>query len=237
MRKSVEKRCKHVSNMFVSLSSGYDSGLICGILNQLHINYDTIILNNHRENMGTIEQRMLLNSTNMNLMITWDNTNTKNIYKNHLLINAEENVGTGSDCIASSYIMDTAHKYKYRVHISGHGVDEIISDYYGGKFSSNFKGKFPANLNKIFPTDASDTTSKWQNFYNGLMKGNLNREEVIGGLYSIETRFPFLDKNVVQEFLWLHESLKNRYYKAPLKMYLDKLLYPYDQGKKIGFSC
>ena len=66
------------------------------------------------------------------------------------------------------------------------------------------------------------------------MACNIKRDEYIGGYYGIETRYPFLDKDVVQEFLWLSHDLKNKNYKAPLKKYLEILKYPFDLNKKKG---
>ena len=34
------------------------------------------------------------------------------------------------------------------------------------------------------------------------------KEETITGTWGVEGRYPFLDKRVVQEFLWLSNSLK-----------------------------
>ena len=39
---------------------------------------------------------------------------------------------------------------------------------------------------------------------------NLRREEFTSGIFGIETRYPFLDKFVVQEFLNLSVNLKNK---------------------------
>ena len=32
---------------------------------------------------------------------------------------------------------------------------------------------------------------------------NLMKEEMVAGSYGIETRYPYLDRFVIQEFLWL----------------------------------
>ena len=57
----------------------------------------------------------------------------------------------------------------------------------------------------------------------------------MGGAFGIETRYPFLDKAVVQSFLNLRVELKNSAYKAPLNAYLQKRKYPFKQEKR-GFS-
>jgi hypothetical protein len=56
----------------------------------------------------------------------------------------------------------------------------------------------------------------------------------VAGSHSIETRYPFLDKDVVQEFLWLTPELKNKTYKAPIYEYLKRNNFPFAEGKKIG---
>ena len=44
-----------------------------------------------------------------------------------------------------------------------------------------------------------------------------------------------MDKDFVQEFLWLKPELKNRHYKAPIYEYLKLNNYPFEENKKIGF--
>jgi len=65
----------------------------------------------------------------------------------------------------------------------------------------------------------------------------LNKEEYVAGSYGIETRYPFLDTQLVQEFLWLSSDLKNRQYKAPLTEYLERNSYPFQKGNKTGFQA
>ena len=236
LRKSIEKRCKNVDkNVFVSLSSGYDSGLICGILNELNIKYNTICLDNNRENMITVNKRIILNKSGNNHVIKWNNSDHKNEYTAFLDKISNMNYFPTSPSFAACYICDTAKKNNYKINISGHGVDEIMSDYFGSSVS-NFKGIFPINLYDIFPKNSEDNDCVWKNFYNKSMLQNLEREEIVGGSFGIETRYPFLDKFVVQEFLWLETSLKNKFYKAPLKEYLETISYPFDLNKKIGLS-
>ena len=61
------------------------------------------------------------------------------------------------------------------------------------------------------------------------------KEEMVAGAYGIETRYPFLDFKVIQEFLWLDIELKNQIYKAPLSNYLKINNYP-NHKKKLGFN-
>jgi hypothetical protein len=67
------------------------------------------------------------------------------------------------------------------------------------------------------------------------MVSYLAKEEYVAGSYGIETRYPYLDKHVVQEFLWLKSELKNKSYKHPLDSYLQQNNYPYERDQKRGF--
>ena len=89
---------------------------------------------------------------------------------------------------------------------------------------------FPDDLTTIFP---------WANFFNGSMENYLKGDEYVGGSFGFETRYPFCDKDLIQEFLWLNPDLKNNYkgsnYKPALTSYLDKENFPY-HIKKYGFN-
>jgi len=63
------------------------------------------------------------------------------------------------------------------------------------------------------------------------------KEEYVAGSFGIETRYPFLDIDVVQEFLWLTPELKNKSYKSVVGEYLLKNKFPIDVNKKIGFQA
>ena len=120
----------------------------------------------------------------------------------------------------------------HKVYLSGQGGDEIYSDYgfQGDRFKccSMFGGLFPQQLEGFFP---------WKNFYGSTQRAFLDKEEILCGMHGIESRYPFLDREVVQEFLWLTSELKNCYYKAPIHQYMAKYQYPFDVGKKIGFQA
>ena len=129
-----------------------------------------------------------------------------------------------------AYICNKAKNENYRIYLSGQGADEIISDYgfNGNKIygHSSFGGRFPNKLDGFFP---------WHSFYDGTQIQYLNKEEYIAGHYGIETRYPFLDKFLVQEFLWLSSDLKNSKYKSALNHYLTINNFPFAQ-EKIGFN-
>jgi asparagine synthetase B (glutamine-hydrolysing) len=67
------------------------------------------------------------------------------------------------------------------------------------------------------------------------MESYIAKEEYVAGMFGIESRFPFLDKAVVQEFLWLNMELKNKYYKSVLNNYFIENDYPFAKNQKVGF--
>ena len=87
---------------------------------------------------------------------------------------------------------------------------------------------YPDDLSEVYP---------WPSFFNSSMESYLAKEEYVAGAYGIEARYPFLDLDVVQEFLWLSPKLKNNKYKAPLQEYLSINNFPFTEGEKVGFSC
>ena len=134
--------------------------------------------------------------------------------------------------IGLSKICRLGVKNNYKIYLSGSGADEIISDYGYNKIKhyghSTIGGYFPQNLKEIFP---------WKNFFGNTQRAYLMKEEVVSGTHGVEGRYPFLDKNVVQEFLWLTPELKNKNYKSVIYNYLKKENYPFEENKKVGFGC
>jgi asparagine synthetase B (glutamine-hydrolysing) len=126
--------------------------------------------------------------------------------------------------LALSKIARRAHSEGRKVYLSGQGADEIISDYALWPKQSTFKGKFPDDL------------SLWENFYDFCQYNYLGKEEYVAGSHSVETRYPFLDEAVVQEFLWLTPELKNKHYKAPIYEYLKRFDFPVAKDIKIGLG-
>jgi len=134
--------------------------------------------------------------------------------------------------IGMSHICQLAKNKNQLIYLSGSGADEIISDYgfngikhYG---HSTIGGYFPNDLKTVFP---------WKNFFGNTQRSYLMKEEIVTGTWGIEGRYPFLDKNVVQEFLWLSNELKNRNYKSVIHNYLSTHNYPFELGIKVGFNC
>lgn len=149
--------------------------------------------------------------------------------------------------IGLSYICDIASNEGYRIFLSGQGADEIYADYgFNGKDSggghTRFGGRWPSNMlceingKKFISNDVNDDVI-WDSFFKSPQRNYIMKEDCVSGAHGIEGRFPYLDKDVVQEFLWLDVKLKNQIYKAPLDFFLQKHKYPYNKGKKIGFKA
>jgi asparagine synthase (glutamine-hydrolysing) len=243
---AVKKRIQNTDKkVFIGLSSGYDSGLIYHELCRLdHSFYSFSVLG--KENEDVIYKRINLKNKNANCFLLKDD---KMEYQfSHILIKKRtepffytiksdssdyrEEIPLINDSGSNKFAMvcKNARKYDCKICLSGSGADEIISDYgFQGEKKyphSNFGGLFPSDLNTIFP---------WASFYGSTLESYIAKEEYVGGSFGIEVRYPFLDKNVVQEFLWLHHSLKNEAYKAPMAYYFDKIGFPYVKNEKIGF--
>ena len=237
--KSISKRVANTPHkVFLGLSAGYDSGgITCELLKQ-NINFkaytvastedEYIIRTRHSE----LESAEVINLTKKEYSDTQLNINDNCedfIYHSKYVVydikGDKAAVGLGSICTR-------ANDDGYRIYLSGQGADEILSDYgYNGEKiypHSEFGGKYPESLDGFFP---------WYSFYNGTQIQYLNKEEYVAGAYGIETRYPFLDVELVQEFLWLSSELKNKVYKAPLSEYLSRNKYPFQRGIKTGFRA
>ncbi|AYV84293.1 MAG: hypothetical protein Hyperionvirus21_27 [Hyperionvirus sp.] len=245
--KSIKKRAFNmIYPLFICLSSGYDSGCIAASLNKQKIPYTTYTILAD-ETIDIIEQRLKINNKNHVPAEIIEMTQDQfDLEKNLLQKNCEEfiykktpsdesNMKMTDDQAATglSYICSRARTKGIRIFLSGQGADEIYSDYgfNGKKFfdHSCFGGLFPNYLSDIIPD--------WYSFYNGTMSSYIGKEEHVAGSHGIEGRYPFLDKQLVQEFFWLKPELKNVLYKAPLHVYLKMTYYPFEVGKKIGFSA
>ncbi len=244
--KSIEKRTKNIrEQIFIGLSGGYDSGAICcELLNQkIPFKSYTVI---GTENNNILNQRFsLLNGNeqqslnkNNNEVVLAQNYITKNTepFKYVTYSNSSDyneywlSLVNDNGAKHLSHVCNYVKKDGKKILLSGQGADEIFSDYgFGGvkKYNhSNFGGLFPEDLSTIYP---------WPSFYNSSMESYLAKEEYVAGSYGIESRYPFLDKEVIQEFLWLKNDIKNSHYKSVLYYYLKKHNYPFTENEKVGF--
>tara|TARA_B110000285_G_scaffold92956_1_gene106392 strand:- start:9240 stop:10667 length:1428 start_codon:yes stop_codon:yes gene_type:complete len=149
--------------------------------------------------------------------------------------------------VGLSHICNIAYNEGYRIFLSGQGADEIYADYgLNGKDSggghTRFGGRWPNNMleningKKFVSNDVNDDVI-WDSFFKSPQKNYIMKEDSVSGAHGIEGRFPYLDKDVVQEFLWLDVKLKNQLYKGPLDFFLEKHKYPYNKDVKIGFKA
>ena len=235
------------SKIGVCLSSGYDSGIICNSLNNNNIKYETYTII-AKENINTINKIIKINNNknyvyklNEDEYLVYKNKYQKEVEGTNIKIkNNYYNVIGDWAGVGLSYIFERSRKNNCYLFLSGTGGDEIYSDY--GWKGFNMKNKYknkedqPGTIMGLYPENLKDVFP-WENFFNGLMECFIAKEEYTGSLYGIEIRYPFLDKNVVQEFLYLKPELKNNLYKAPLHKYMSKYNYPFDINQKIGFKA
>lgn len=244
LERAILKRYPENSIPLITLSSGADSGVIACCLNKYKKNalYFSIPKN---EDINIINNRKnILNDSHFIIDLTEEE---KTKWKQYLLENCEPfnwdwtynpnvnfivNGFDMSSMFGKSKIINSVKEMnkEIKVLISGVGADEVMAR---NSFYSCGYGNvdiFPDNLDSIFP---------WANFFKGSMENYLKGDEYVGGCFSFETRYPFCDKDLVQEFLWLLPKLKNEYngsiYKPPLIAYLDKENFPF-HIKKYGFN-
>lgn len=258
---ALRKRVQHVKfPVFVALSGGYDSGLISAGLMGLGFKHHTITIVGDREDEIVYRRNELCGDL---CMPKYFHLSVQDIrhereyiatsvepfeydipepgtvrdrdgkgkgkgqsFKHYVVAQDEASVGV-------STVMKLARESGILVYLSGGGVDEIVTDYgfhgkprYGHYSQSSFAGLFPGNLSDIYP---------WSNFFAGTQRAYLMKEEHVGGSHGVETRYPFLDVALVQEFLWLTADYKNAVYKHPLDEVLTRKGYPFTRGHKMGF--
>jgi len=224
---SIKKRGKE--DCFIGLSSGYDSGSIQAELRRQGIKHKSYAVgrNENEEIMAKREpdETIILTPEQKQEIQEYINKNTED-FKYTIKYNGIQTAQTVLSDPASiglAAICKRAQKEGRKVYLSGQGADEITSDY------SKFEGQGEIQ-------NFGEDLNIWYNFYKGCQESYIAKEEHVAGTFNIETRYPFLDKMVVQEFLWLTPELKNKNYKAPLYEYLIKYNIPFEEGVKRGFT-
>jgi asparagine synthetase B (glutamine-hydrolysing) len=245
-QQAVEKRIRNTEQkIFIGLSSGYDSGAIYSELLRIGIDFTTISLTG-TENNDVMLGRFLRSTNKVDMVACGKAPSESDISLADLAERTEpfrftiksgrSNYNEFNTFLSSeggavhfATVCRMARKKGCKICLSGTGADEIVSDYgFGGKAiyqHSNFGGLFPDDLKAIFP---------WESFYRSTMESYIAKEEYTGGMYGIEMRYPFLDRRLVQEFLYLAPELKNRVYKAPIDHYLTISDMPFINEKR-GF--
>ena len=214
---AVKKRA--VDGCFIGLSSGYDSGALTKEMVNQGVNFKAYTMYNH-ENKEVLDKRL---EYIPNYQVAKMDEDLWQGYYDFLKGKINEKAMNDKASMGVAYMFASAIGDKRNICISGQGGDEINSDYALFPKQSTFKGKFPKDL------------YEWSNFREGMQREYLNELEEIAELYGIEVRYPFLDIDLVQEFLWLTPELKNKNYKAPLFEYLTKNNVPFDKEIKRGF--
>jgi asparagine synthase (glutamine-hydrolysing) len=218
--KAVQKRA--TPRCFIGLSSGYDSGAISYALMKQNEDFKAFsILNN--ENVNVIMKRAKY-CYEFDKIEVKDDDLLRDVEDIEYIRACEKSVKEDTASLGLAAICKQAKREGRKVYLSGQGADEIIGDYKLYPKQSAFKGVFPEEL------------KEWESFSGGLQRDYIHKEEHVAGAYSIETRYPFLDTDVVQEFLWLKPELKNRNYKAPIYEYLMRNNVTFDEKVKRGFN-
>eukprot|EP00928_Gymnodinium_smaydae_P042633 TRINITY_DN28682_c0_g1_i1.p1 TRINITY_DN28682_c0_g1~~TRINITY_DN28682_c0_g1_i1.p1 ORF type:complete len:899 (+),score=79.36 TRINITY_DN28682_c0_g1_i1:79-2775(+) len=251
--RAVRKRSEQSRHAFwIGLGSGYDSGAVhCALKNMeptlhlLELGYAAWCMH-AQEKLDVLRARLQHDSKSSIPHSSYIVLLGRHEYKQHKTLLDEfaepvngSSVSEDPAAVGLSYLCQEARDRNQLVHLSGTGADETISDYghlgpeadhgLGDSEKRNRHSEpFPDDLLNVFP---------WRNFYLGTMRRFITKEEVVLGAHGIEARYPFLDREVIQEYLWLSVDAKNRIYKAPIHSYLQKYSYAFDQGKKLGFAA
>ncbi len=217
---------------YIGLSSGYDSGAIACELGKIGCSFTAYSFAG-QEHLATLLKRHELVSGKFiqaeevsyhQESVFLRSTCEAYDYRQDACVPLRvSNMHEDPGAVGASMIHRLARSEGRTVFLSGQGADEILSDYGKSPSISHFRGVFPASL------------SKWPNFDGGVQKAYLAKEEYVAGAHGVEGRYPFLDFDLVQEFLWLTPALKNMAYKAPLWKYLSDNKYPMWENKKAGF--
>lgn len=254
--KAVLKRYSQKYPVYICLSSGYDSGAIACALNRHNKKFYSYTIIDC-EKMDTLEKRLyLIKDICIPKLLSFDKLTYKKHY-DRLLVNSENfklQFTTNDNSILHYSIYDdpastglnyicelSKSEHGCRVYLSGSGCDEIMSDYsVQGKSlgkTSYFNGIFPKNLEDIFPKFSFDEDAKWKSFYRQSQEVYLMKEELVSGANGIEGRYPFLDRDCVQEFLSLKSELKNKFYKSAVHYYMTLYNFAFDVNLKLGFNA
>jgi asparagine synthetase B (glutamine-hydrolysing) len=213
-------RKRAVDGCFIGMSSGYDSGaMACELLRQ-GVQFKVYSVK-HNENNEVLSNRLQY-FCDKSVVDEVPKADYDRLY-NHLdgKINPIAMQDKASPGVA--FMFEAAKSEGRNICLCSQGGDETISDYALFPNQSTFKGVFP---DKLF---------EWDNFRRGMQEEYLNEIEDIASLYGVECRYPYLDVELAQEYLWLSVELKNLYYKAPLREYLIRNRFPFDENVKKGF--
>lgn len=261
---SVAKRA-HGQRVFIGLSSGYDSGALQLALHQLSIApfdsftiaalEDLDIVHRRQDRApGPPGSRAAVVHLGLNDLYREARWVAEHVEPAQYVTPALRGGDIFSDpaSVGLSYIArlakeamagGTAAQLRFPVFLSAAGADETLCDYgFNGTAlaeHSAFRGIWPTDLGPVFP---------WPSLHLGTQRDYLAKEEHVCGAHGLEARYPFLDRRVVQEFLWLRSDVKGKEYKRPLADFFRKAQttagsgygavapFPYKPGEKKPFA-
>jgi asparagine synthetase B (glutamine-hydrolysing) len=215
---SVKKRY-HKKDNVLALSSGYDSVCIALAFSDLNLNFQSV-------NLDITENVEDLNTFYQTLEYTKHNNEVTILTRDSILTFLDDKSLQAEFldfCLFNYKYITTklSHKYslailcKYistlnkKILFTGTGPDGIIDNY----LLKNARKSFIINNDTFenFP---------YEHFYGGKQRAFIDRQEYTSLAHSIETRNPFLDKNLTQEWFYLRNDLKNKEHKSPLANFL-----------------
>lgn len=231
---SIKKRTNTDKGIFVPLSSGYDSGCIVSAMLNLDKQFNTYTFKGV-EDINTLEKRKNIVEINNKFFYINPKENIEEKYNEyfkrienytsyHIDGTPYSDIYDAYSCFGIYQIFQKARNDKQIIFLSGHGGDEICSDY-------GNTGNISASILEL---NYTNVRSKWPNFDSSYGRNIIQMFERVCGCFGIEARYPFLDKQVVQEFLWLSDSLKNKEFKQCLAQYMRKTNFPFLENKKCG---
>ena len=230
---SLKKRTNTDKGIFIPLSSGYDSGCIVSGLLKMNKNFKTYTFKG-QENIDILEKRKKLildNNNSFYYVNPIDNIEEKykeyckrieNYTSYHYYGEPYANIYDAYSCFGIYQIFQEARKGNQIIFLSGHGGDEILSDY----------GNIENRSASILDMNYTNVRSKWPNFDGGYGRNIIQMFERVAGCFGIESRYPFLDKQLVQEFLWMTDDIKNSEFKQCIANYMRQNNFPFLENKK-----
>lgn len=230
---SIKKRTNTDKGIFIPLSSGYDSGCIVSSMIKLNKKFETYTFKGD-EDIKTLENRKKIienNGNNFFYINPKQNIDTKyieyiNRIENYIAYHVDgtpyADIYDAYSCFGIYQIFQKARHDNNIIFLSGHGGDEICSDY----------GNLSNISASILELNYTNVRSKWPNFDSAYGRNIIQMFERVGGCFGIESRYPFLDKQVVQEFLWLVDSVKNSEFKQCIAQYMRNNNFPFLENKK-----
>jgi len=224
---AIVKRC--YGKVFTGISSGYDSAVLCHILKQNKADFRCYYVKANENEAIVNQRRQIFNIINLNVDHKACREELKKIddYQYEIEYNPprprqiwyNDFAATATFAIAME-----AKKAGYNTYLSTQGSDEILADYSLIPEQSYYKGHWPEDL------------KEWPNFKRSANISYINKEARVAKAAGIDARYPFLDINFIQEYLYLAPELKNRNYKSVLYEYLTHYEIPFEQNVKHGFN-